>query len=57
MQIDAEWYIQCSTFIVVPKELMSLIFFFSLSAKREKKKRPGRLAVRDCLGRNEAKLK
>lgn len=36
---------------------MSLIFFFSLSAKREKKKRPGRLAVRDCLGRNEAKLK
>lgn len=45
-----------SAFMIVHKELiMSLIFFFFML--KEKKERPGRLAVRDCLGRNEAKLK
>ena len=34
---------------------MSLIFVSFMLEEREK--RPGRLAVRDCLGRNEAKLK
>lgn len=53
-QLDAKQYI--SSFLKGHKELIMALIFVSFMLE-EGKRRPGRLAVRDCLGRNEAKLK